>query len=275
MGMSLSAAEPSWFAQAHPSPEALALRYRVYCEEFDYLPACDYPSGLESDEDDATAAHIHLLDPRASDEADIPSGIVASRGDATLAGYARLVRPDANGWLPVQRRCNITLAADSLPSPTMSAEVSRLIIAPEFRRQKPGGLGSAKGTQIDIQQNRRKTASTELLLHLFRGMASYSYSNGIRYWFAAMERPLARSLAQMGFPFKAAGPEGEFFGRITPYVADLHELQDRVTQRQPLLAQWLLPLHQSPARTDTPIAAHVPDWAHRPPPPPQLWSAGC
>ena len=275
MGMSMKAAEELRFAHAYPMSDALALRYQVYCEEFGYLAAGDYPDGLESDEDDASSAHFHFSSPLTADEANPhPHGHVMSRGP--LAGYVRLVQPDASGFLPVQRKCSLTLEQHALPDPSATAEVSRLIIAPQFRRARRSRFVDGQSADAQRHDGRERHLPTDILLHLFRQMHDYSRLHGIRYWFAAMERPLARSLAQMGFAFKPAGPEGEFFGRVTPYLADLHDLQHRVEATQPRLADWLL----SPARTEAESCADASpafdrlNWAHRPPPQ-QLWRAHC
>ncbi len=275
MGMSMKAAEELRFAHAYPMSDALALRYQVYCEEFGYLSAGDYPNGLESDEDDASSAHFHFSPPLTTDEANArPHGHGVARGP--LAGYVRLVKPDASGLLPVQRRCSLTLGLDALPDPSATAEVSRLIIAPQFRRARRSRFADGQPAQAHHHDGRERHLPTDILLQLFRQMHEYSRLHGIRYWFAAMERPLARSLAQMGFPFKPAGPEGEFFGRVTPYLADLHDLQHRVAASQPRLADWFL----TPPRTEldscadaTPAFERL-NRAHRPPPP-QLWRAHC
>lgn len=255
MGMSTILAGASGGTVGRALPEALALRYRVYCEEFGYLPCADYPSGLESDQDDVSALHFHLFEPKFAGVAGTINGEHNLTGHASLAGYVRLVRPDSNGLLPVQRRCHLSLDAHLMPRPELTAEVSRLIIAPEFRRQRGGESGRGKAVLVDRVRDGSQSSSTDLLLRLFRQMVIGSQVHGIRYWFAAMERPLARSLAQMGFPFKEAGPEGEYYGRITPFMADLHELQRHVASRQPRLAQWLLaPPRTGPGRLNTPRA---------------------
>lgn len=271
MGMSLNLIEAISLAHARPLPQALALRYQVYCEEFDYLPASDYPLRQESDADDAGAAHFHLFEPQATGSMGLGAGDWGGCASGTLAGYVRLVRPDAQGLLPVQRRCALRPDSGSLPDPAACAEVSRLIIAPAFRRKRSHGSARLQAAQNGATGSGAQILPTDILLQLFRQMFNYSRTHGIRYWFAAMERPLARSLAQMGFPFQAAGPEGDFFGRITPYLADLHDLQHRVATRQPRLAQWLLP----PEAAGGHAAAHAaqgPAWPRRPPPP-QAWHA--
>jgi N-acyl amino acid synthase of PEP-CTERM/exosortase system len=266
MGLSLLDAEALDLSHAFPQKSALALRYQVYCEEFGYLPAQDYPAGLESDEDDAGSAHFHCF---TSDLGEDDSTFDSGAARDALAGYVRLVRPDAQGQLPVQRRCQLDLDTTAWPDPLATAEVSRLIIAPEFRRSRGATSARGESSLSGRPTSGRRPLPTDVLLQLFRQMYDHSRTHGIRYWFAAMERPLARSLAQMGFPFKAAGPEGEYFGRITPYVADIHDLQTRVLAKQPRLADWLLaPRAKVTGSGDRAFAFH--GLAHRPPPP-QLW----
>lgn len=275
--MTLGLAFPNASLPDHGRPlsEALTLRYRVYCEEFDYLPASDYPTGLESDEDDSRAAHFHHFNRRSLDDPERSDSRRDGSAGGTLAGYVRLVRPDAKDQLPVQRRCRLTLDDGAWAEPSLSAEVSRLIIAPEFRRRRLDRSPVRQALPSSGEKSEAQLLPTDILLHLFRQMFNYSRSHGIRYWFAAMERPLARSLAQMGFPFKAAGPEGEYFGCITPYVADLHDLQQRVATIQPGLAHWLLtPLAEDPPCPDAAPSPRQPVWGRRPPPP-QLWRAPC
>lgn len=263
MGMSLFTSAMDDRGQSAPRECALALRYRVYCEEFGYLPAGDYPSGLESDADDLRSSHFHCFRSDVGERFAEP-GVAAA--EDVLAGYVRLVRPDASGQLPVQRRCELNPGTESWPDPLATAEVSRLIIAPEFRRSRGAPVKPSLAYQAGSAQ---RPLPTDVLLQLFRQMYDHSRIHGIRYWFAAMERPLARSLAQMGFPFKAAGPEGEYFGRITPYVADIEELQTRVLAKQPRLADWLLSPRAKLAG-DNERAFSFQGLAHRPPPP-QLW----
>ena len=77
------------------------------------------------------------------------------------------------------------------------------------------------------------------MLSLYRELFNHSLDTGLRYWYAAMERPLARVLAQMGFAFKQVGPASDYFGPVAPYLADLRELQARVGAVNPSLLQWL------------------------------------
>jgi N-acyl amino acid synthase of PEP-CTERM/exosortase system len=84
----------------------------------------------------------------------------------------------------------------------------------------------------------RRGNSPLLLLGMYREMYRYSRQNGIRYWYAAMERSLARSLEKMGFRFVPIGPQVDYYGPVTPHMADLDELLGRLKRENKFLAAW-------------------------------------
>jgi hypothetical protein len=73
---------------------------------------------------------------------------------------------------------------------------------------------------------------------MYREMYRHSRQNGIRYWYAAMERSLARSLDKMGFRFVPIGPQVDYYGPVTPHIADLDELLERLKRENKFLAAW-------------------------------------
>jgi len=92
--------------------------------------------------------------------------------------------------------------------------------------------------QADPAVDRRYRTSPMLLLGMYREMFRHSEDAGIRYWFAAMERSLAHALKKMGFRFMAIGPEANYYGSVTPYVLDLHDLRRKLATSNPALAAW-------------------------------------
>jgi N-acyl amino acid synthase of PEP-CTERM/exosortase system len=70
-------------------------------------------------------------------------------------------------------------------------------------------------------------------------MYTYSLANGIRYWYAAMERPLARALTHMHFPFRQIGPVSDYYGKVAPYLGDLRELEAHLDKHDPALKAWM------------------------------------
>lgn len=203
---------------------AQELRYQVYCEECNFLQRSDFPDGRESDEHDIRSAHFVALD----------------RGDE-LAGYVRLVLPDAGHSFPFQSHCVKLLDGVELPPKPLSAEISRLIVRKGYRRRQ----GERAPTGVPLDENppsvphEMRNPSPQILLNLYREMYAYSVRHGIRYWYAAMERSLARMLARMNFGFQQIGPAIDYYGPVAPYMADLRVLEQQVALQNPSLFAWM------------------------------------
>jgi len=175
------------------------LRFQVYCLEQGFLDAVDYPDGLESDEHDHQSYHFASWD---------------TEGEA--AGYVRLVRPDPIGIFPFQSHCHMVNAGVSFPPAGQAAEISRLMVSAHYRRQPDRSPG--------------------ILCKLFMQMYACSVRNGVRYWYAAMERSLVRVLQRMlGIDFQQIGPVTDYYGPVAPYLVDLREVEVRIRQRRPEL----------------------------------------
>lgn len=210
-------------AHGRPLKTALELRYQVYCLECNFLSPDDYPDGIETDEHDDEAAHFHAFD---------------ARGE--LVGYVRLVRPDADRLFPLQRQCKLTVPRTELPPPRRAAEISRLMVRRDYRRRRGDSLsGVTAGQNRAALVGDRRHEAPQILLSLYRQMYLYSLAHDIRYWYAAMERPLARSLSQLKFGFDAIGPETDYYGPVAPYLADLRQLESQVGAHDPELLEWL------------------------------------
>lgn len=200
-----------------------ALRFRVYCLECGFLPAANYPQGLETDSYDACSAHFSSHD---------------LRGE--LVGYVRLVRPTPQGRFPFQDHCHELLDGVQLPPVAESAEISRLMVSAQYRRRRGDLLaGVTVQEPSHAAAPERRDPSPQILLSLYRRMYTRSIDDGVRYWYAAMERPLARALRGMGFMFRQIGPQTDYHGPVAPYLADLRELEVAVEQNSPQLLRWL------------------------------------
>jgi N-acyl amino acid synthase of PEP-CTERM/exosortase system len=200
------------------------LRFQVYCRECNYLPAADYPDGLEGDPHDAASQHFCALDLREE-----------------LAGYVRLVPADAQGRFPFQAHCPDLFDSVTLPPPRQSGEISRLMVQVQYRRRRGDTLAGTTLTDDHpaAPQQERRNDSPQILLAMFRQMYASSVTGDIRYWYAAMERPLARALKQLGFDFLPIGPATDYYGPVAPYLADLRELETKVGQVNPELLRWM------------------------------------
>lgn len=202
---------------------ALELRYQVYCVESSFLCPDDYPEGTESDEHDDAAQHFYAYD-RAGE----------------LVGYVRLVHPNDEQCFPFQDHCATFADGAKLPVPDCAAEVSRLMLRSDYRRAPGRRLADVASGQprAAISGDRRDEAAQVLLL-LYRQIYQYSRANGINYWYAAMERPLARSLLRMNIAFKEIGPPTDYYGPVTPYLSNLQELESQIAANHPALFAWL------------------------------------
>jgi N-acyl amino acid synthase of PEP-CTERM/exosortase system len=213
--------------------DILKLRYEVYCKECHFLDADDYPDGLESDVHDATAYHV------------------AARNEAgQVVGTVRLVFADAAGRFPFEEHC-ATFAEFTFPSRAECAEVSRLVVSKGYRR-RPGDtmqgvsrdfVEKGRPDAIPIDPNdpegkHRRRISPQILMGMFRQIYLHSRDNGIHYWFAAMEKSLARSLDRMGFHYTQVGPEMDYYGPVAVYFADLRVLSRELRKSSEFLSRW-------------------------------------
>lgn len=200
------------------------LRYQVYCTECGFLDPEQYPDRQERDDFDEDSAHFCAY----------------NRNDE-LVGYVRLVPATGEeGRFPWESHGLNLSAGVTLPPRALSAEISRLMVRRDYRRRRGDTMQgvSTVDEHMPIAGDRRVEAP-QIVLSLYRQMYQHSLRAGLRYWFAAMERPLARSLAQMGFGFEQIGAEADYFGPVAPYIGDLRELERRLEQRSPQLLAWM------------------------------------
>ena len=201
------------------------LRYQVYCEECGFLKLEDCPDGLEHDEHDVNSVHF-----------------VALNLQQELAGYVRLVRADAVQTFPFQMHCVALTDGVVLPPAEHSAEISRLMVHRSYRRRQ--GERPPVGASVDEAMppagvHELRNPSPLILLNMYRQAYAYSLRNGIRYWYAAMERSLARILTRNNFGFQQIGPATDYYGPVAPYMADLRVLERQLEQQNPALLAWM------------------------------------
>ena len=99
------------------------MRYRVYCEEFEYEPASAFPDQLETDEFDAHASHC----------------LVTHKSTGMAAGCARLVHVDEDSLMPMEKFCSHAMDESIIRSfdgkRDTICEFSRLGVDGAFRRK--------------------------------------------------------------------------------------------------------------------------------------------
>jgi N-acyl amino acid synthase of PEP-CTERM/exosortase system len=218
-------------ADSYVLKEIFRLRYEVYCLERHYLEPEEFQECLETDEYDDCSIHF-----------------AAYTLDDTIVGTVRLVQPLLHQDYPFASHCQ-TFPDFVAPARESAAEISRLVVRKTYRRRRgdsmegisqdfleKGSPGSIK-PHSSVRRDKRGN-SPILLLGMYREMYRYSRQNGIRYWYAAMERSLARSLEKMGFRFVPIGPQVDYYGPVTPHMADLDELLERLRSENKFLAAW-------------------------------------
>jgi N-acyl amino acid synthase of PEP-CTERM/exosortase system len=226
---------PSREADADAFCEIARLRYQVYCAECRFLDEKDFPAGLETDDYDSRSLHVS-----------------AQTQDGALVGTVRLVLGAAREAFPFEGRCAVFPAFERPPR-EQCAEVSRLIVKKDFRRRPGDNLQGvtrdfqADGKAEDIapsakpliaMRKERRRSSPQIMLGMYREMYRYSRQHGIRYWYAAMEKGLARLLDRMGFHFVPVGPETDYYGPVTTYIADLRQAEKALESANRFLFAW-------------------------------------
>jgi N-acyl amino acid synthase of PEP-CTERM/exosortase system len=181
------------------------LRYQVYCLERHFLPAANFPQGLEMDDFDRHAVHVGAMD-----------------GWETLAGTARVVKVTAAGpGLPLFQHCRIFADETELLDPDNTVvEISRLSMSRAYRRRQRNGLPE------------RGDVRREVFLALLKAIYQATKRLGATHWVAATETSLQRLVAQYGFPFRAIGPECDYGGPVSPYLMNLAEFDQVILSRR-------------------------------------------
>jgi N-acyl amino acid synthase of PEP-CTERM/exosortase system len=216
-------------SRSHVPSEIFRLRYDVYCSERSFLHPGDFPEGIELDAFDNCSRHF-----------------AAYTLDELLVGTVRLVQPSAIRSFPFELHCT-TFADFKMPPRSECGEISRLVVKRTHRRRRADNVVGIPGFAIrdasvvpgpkpDLEP--RHERSPMLLLGMYREIFRYSRSHGVRFWFAAMERSLARSLSKVGFQFEPIGPVAEYYGSVTPYIFDLDMLLEICVQNNAALGAW-------------------------------------
>ena len=217
---------------ANLQPAIFALRYEVYCLERGFLDPSRYHDGLESDEYDSRAAHF-----------------TAHNRHNELVGSLRLVHPPLSETFPFENHCYELFDDAVLPPREQSAEISRLVVRKSYRARAGTGYGKSSPEEFSITGpigaapqlatgEQCSRYSSEILLGLYRQIYQYSVAREIRYWYAAMERSLARALTRLEVFFKPIGRETDYYGPVTPYLIDLRDLERRLATVSPDALAW-------------------------------------
>ncbi|MDD5039980.1 MAG: GNAT family N-acetyltransferase [Patescibacteria group bacterium] len=170
------------------------LRYEVYCEQYNYLQASNYPHKLESDEYDPYSEHFVLL------KRNFKGGV------EEIVGYVRLILISDKGF-PIENHFKIN-SQDKIDRNHI-AEISRLILSPDYRR-------------------------FHLMLLLIRAMYHYVKSKGITQIYSVMDDRLLNMLLKLSFPFNRIGEYSSYQGHTCPNLLKVAEMEDFLKRKNPL-----------------------------------------
>ena len=213
--------------------EIYRVRYEVYCEECGFLPAADYPNGLEIDQFDEHSIHFAAL------------------ADDAVIGTCRLVKYSAHGY-PLNEHCkDLSINESEIPKPGL-VEVSRLALRKSFRRRKEDGIyavesylkksegGILPENPADRTDQDRKRHTPVVILGLYKAMYHESRRVGFTHWYAAMEKKLWYSLKLFNFTFQEIGPLVDYYGPVIPYLGVIEQLEKEVSDNSPGLWSYFL-----------------------------------
>lgn len=185
--------------------ELARMRYRVYCMEFGFENAADFPSQLEADEFDDYSHHCMLTHKRTG----------------SLAGGVRLVCASESHVLPIQKYCLnsvYTEYAEALMTEQDSVcEFSRLTVDTAFRRRR-GEEHTKVGEfdALDCSHQERRTFSLIGVATFISAVALASLTDRPQIY-GMMESNLPRLLRRSGLLVQQAGDYMEYHGRRAPY----------------------------------------------------------
>ncbi len=198
---------------------ALAVRYRVYCEEFKYEAIDLFPNKLEQDEFDEQSLHC----------------LIIHKASGNVAGCVRLVPPNArfeNGLLPLEKFCKDSLDTEKIEELNIErntvCEISRLAVDTPFRR-RPGETATRFGgvDSLDCSKQEQRTFSLIALSAFLAGGALTSITNKTNV-FAMMEPFLPRLLKRTGIEFKKVGFNMDYHGIRAPYFVTFQSAKNNI-----------------------------------------------
>ncbi len=205
--------------------EIYKLRYKVYCDEWGFERPGDHPGGLETDEFDESSVHF----------------VAINESSRELIGTIRIILNSEKGF-PIERHCRIDSDMAAVNRERVG-EISRLAVSKEYRRRAEdrfiyeGVDGQRPQVPVVVNDMRRRQ---EIICGLYKSMYIESKKIGLAYWYAVMAKGLQILLKRMGIIFTAIGPETDYHGLRTPYLADIAEIEREVSRNNPDFYDYLI-----------------------------------
>jgi N-acyl amino acid synthase of PEP-CTERM/exosortase system len=159
-----------------------------------------------------------------------------------MMGSVRLILPSASRF-PIEEHCPVLEVDRNLIPRENCAEISRLTISKLYRRRANDGLyyePQVEDKKIEGGGGSFTRRMRPMAFGLNRAIYQESKRTGILYWFALMERGLWKLLNIHGLAFCPIGPEVDFGGLVSPYLADIRELEKGVYSKFPQFLEYFM-----------------------------------
>lgn len=210
--------------------QVYSIRYRVYCEEFNYEAKDVFPDKLERDEFDDQSIHC----------------LVIHKSTQAAAACVRLVpvcEEKENGLLPFEKFCLQSLDTELIDNLNLvrntECEISRLAVDGAFRR-RPGESATRYGgiESMDFTKHEQRTFSLIAIAAFLAGTALTELSNKTNV-FAMMEPFLPRLLRRSGIMFDRAGSDIDYHGIRALYFSQTQIALDNMRPDLKLMYDWV------------------------------------
>lgn len=229
--------------------ESFRLRYRVYVEEMKFERREDFPCGMEHD-----SFESHSL-----------AMLLRHNASGKTIGCVRLIVADpsnGNKAFPFENATGGLLSQTTVFQRTQRdrlGEVSRLAIAPEFRRRRNDqemGLYSVLDA-ADPGQDPRRRNNIPPALGLVFAAASMGMEIGLHAVFVMMELRLARLLRTLGLEFEQVGEAIEYHGLRAPFVITRESMLGEIAPQLRSALELVRERSVALSRLDTPLLRAV------------------
>ena len=206
------------------------IRYRVYCEEFKYESADQYPDKEEKDEYDDYSLQC----------------LIWHKKTAKPAGCVRLVPAYNNGkeiQLPFEKHCPKSIDREFIDNLQLErqtvCEISRLAVDLLFRKRAGEQLtrfGELEG--LNFSKQKQRTSSLIAVAAFLSATALTDISKRTNV-FAMMEPFLPRLLKSSGIIFQKAGRDVNYKGIRAPYFIQTQSVLDNMHGDLKELYHWI------------------------------------
>ncbi len=222
--------------------ECFRLRYKVLCEELQVpgFEAARYSEKMESDQYDDRSIHYLMM----------------HKPTNKIAGTVRIIiaKEESDSKFPLEQVAGASffpdfLSCQSIPRSRIG-EISRLILAPEFRARKgedEQSYGVSEHVDLSLQQSGRRQSSTcqesnnrrgrvprrnfpHAALGLFVAIVKISFERNLNYWYGGMEPVCARFLRSFGINFTPITPIVEYHGLRRGYFGNIPDIMENICQ---------------------------------------------